>query len=240
MKAQDILDQIKHRPFAYPNHSWKYYQEWNDTIFLHWQVNPKLIEPMLPKGINPDVINGKSWVSLVAFDMNNIGVRSIPKIPHISDFHEINIRVYITCKGKPSVYFLSMEGSKKTSCKVLKAVSKFPYRYSKMERSSLNFKSQNRKYNDSFNIEYNVGNDIASKDETDLWLTERYAVFQDYKKSIIEYDVHHMEWPVNKIRIEKLELNYPRFNHLINNSPDRIHYSKGIQVLAWNKRKHES
>ena len=238
MKPSQILKQKLHRPFKFPEYEWKYYQEWNNTIFLHWQVEPQLIAPYLPKHIELDYIEGKTWVSLVAFDMNNIGIKSLPKPPYISDFHEINIRVYVKYKGKPSVYFLSMEGSKHSSCKILKIVSKFPYRYSKMQRSASQYISKNNVFNDSFKIDFNLKKDKIKKDKTDIWLTERYAVFQDYQKNIIEYDVHHIEWPIQKLILKNLEINYPRFNHLLNNSPDKIHYSKGVQVLAWSKKKH--
>ncbi|MCF7559462.1 DUF2071 domain-containing protein [Sabulilitoribacter multivorans] len=239
MKAKEILKHTKHRPFEIPERSWKFYQEWNKAIFLHWEVEPEAIKPLLPKEIELDTINGKTWLSLVAFDMNHIGIRSLPKVPHISDFHEINIRVYITCNGKPSVYFLSMEGSKRSSCKVLKTISKFPYYHSKMKRTDFSYSSKNDLYNNSFYTEYRLGSDPIIKDETDVWLTERYAVFQDYKNQIIEYDVHHVEWPMQTISIKKLELDYPKFNHLIDNNPDRIHYSKGIQVLTWDKKKYQ-
>lgn len=237
MKSFEILKQKNHRPFEYPKNNWTVYQEWNKAVFLHWEVNPDLIKPLLPKGIELDILNGKTWVSLVAFDMNNIGIKNILKPPYISDFQEINIRVYVICNGKPSVYFLSMEANNWLSCKLIKTVSKFPYRYSKMNRNDSIYQSENNEFNDSFNLEYNIENLSVKKDETDLWLTERYAVFQDYKKHIIEYDVHHIEWPLQKINIKKLEVNYPRFSHLINSTPDKIHYSKGVQVLTWDKTK---
>ncbi len=235
MKASDILKHKNHRPFDCPDRSWKFYQEWNKALFLHWQVKPELIKEWIPEELEIDTIEGSTWVSLVAFDMNNIGLRSLPKLPHISDFHEINIRVYTKYKGKPSVYFLSMEGSKKTSCIVLKTLSKFPYHYSEMKRTDFSYKSKNELDGNTFFAEYRLGDQIH-KDETDLWLTERYAVFQDYKSNIIEYDVHHLEWPMQSLIIKKLELNYPKFNQLINNHPHRVHFSKGVQVLTWDKK----
>lgn len=237
MKAKSILKQTRHRTFNVPARSWKFYQEWNDAIFLHWKVEPETIKPLLPKGIELDTINGETWVSLVAFNMNHIGIRSLPKLPHISDFHEINIRVYIVCNGKPSVYFLNMEGSKRSSCKILKTMSKFPYQHAKMKRTEYSYESKSKLHTDSLYMEYRLGNEPVIKDDTDIWLTERYAVFQDYKGQIIEYDVHHVEWPMQAINIKKLELEYPRFNPFINNKPDKIHYSKGVQVLTWDKRK---
>ncbi|TGV02286.1 YqjF family protein [Flavivirga rizhaonensis] len=237
MNTKGILKQKEHRLFTYPDRPWMYYQEWNKAVFLHWEVNPKLIISFLPKGIKPDIINDKTWVSLVAFNMNNIGIKNLPKVSYISDFFEINIRVYIIYNGKPSVYFLNMEGSKRSSCKVLKMMSKFPYQYSKMSRDNSVYTSKNETFKDSFHIEYNLEDTAPKKDETDLWLTERYAVFQDHKKHIIEYDVHHIEWPMQSIMVKKLDLYYPRFSHLINNNPDKVHYSSGVQVLTWGKRK---
>lgn len=239
MRASEILNKTKHRDFEYPKRPWKFYQEWNKAIFLHWELNPETIKPFLPKTIELDTINDKAWVSLVAFDMNHIGIRNIPKIPHVSDFHEINIRTYVKFKGKPSVYFLSMEGSKRSSCKVLKAISKFPYERSKMKRTNFSYESHNSNSNNSLDLIYRLKIEAIKKDDTDKWLTERYAVFQDYKNNLIEYDVHHIEWPMQPIIIKKLELNYPKFNHLLHTNPDRIHYSEGVKVLTWDKRKHK-
>jgi hypothetical protein len=132
-----------------------------------------------------------------------------------------------------------MEGSKRSSCKVLKAITKFPYQYSKMKRTNYSFESKNKLNTDSLFMEYRLINEPIIKEDIDVWLTERYAVFQDYKNNIIEYDVHHVEWPIQSIAIKKLELDYPKFNHIINNKPDKVHYSKGVQVLAWNKKKYQ-
>ena len=236
MKSKDILKHTRHRTYPYPSRPWSFYQEWNQAIFMHWEVPIEKLQPLIPNPFKLDSLNGKTWISLVAFNMNHIGIRSVLKIPHISDFHEINIRTYITYKDKPAVYFLNMEGSKKSSCRVLKSLSKFPYQYSKMSRNAFSFQSKN-KINDAFYAEFRLPGNQISKDEIDIWLTERYAVFFKHKNKILEYDVHHKEWPLEAIDIKNIKINYPKFNHLLNNSPDKVHYSKGVQVLTWNKRK---
>jgi len=238
LKPKQILKQTNHRSFNYPVAPWTVYQEWNKAIFLHWEVDADTIRAMLPKELTVDTINGKAWVSLVAFDMNNVKLRHLPKPPYISDFQEINIRTYVVYKGKPSVYFFSMEANNKLSCKLIKQVSKFPYRYSKMSRTDENYQSKNTKLNEAFSLKYTLGDTSVTKDETDIWLTERYAVFQDYKNKIIEYDVHHIEWPMQNIIYTSIVVDYPRFTFL-NNRPDKTHYSKGVQVLTWNKKEHK-
>ena len=79
--------------------------------------------------------------------------------------------------------------------------------------------------------------ELTNKTELDKWLTERYALFQDTEDSINEFEIHHLEWSIKEIDIKKLELNYPRFEKLINEKPSKVQYSKGVKVLAWGKNK---
>lgn len=132
---------------------------------------------------------------------------------------------------------MSIEGGKKLSCTIAKAISELPYRYSPMKRDLSTFNSVNVNFGDSFSIEYEPGKSINNKADIDKWLTERYALFQDSGNFINEYEIHHLKWPVNKLNIISLKVNYPRFSKLIGSEPDQIHYSKGIQVVSWDKNK---
>lgn len=234
MTINEVLDSTNHRPWELPTTTWKFYQEWNNAVFLHWKVSPEIL-PFIPKPLEIDTHNGYAWVSLVAFDMQKIRPKNLPAFKPISDFQEINIRTYVKLNGKAGVHFLSIEASKHISCFLAKSISKLPYRFSKMERSTSNFVSHNTNLDESFSVDFTIGKTLSKKEDVDLWLTERYALFQDYKNKIHAFDIHHIEWPINEIQIESLEVNYPRFNQLINNSPDRVNYSNGVQVVAWDK-----
>jgi uncharacterized protein YqjF (DUF2071 family) len=118
-------------------------------------------------------------------------------------------------------------------------MSALPYRFSEIKRTKNQYESKNSVFNDKLNIEFTVGKGIAKKTELDKWLTERYALFQDTEKSINEFEIHHLEWPINKINLGKLEFNYPRFDNLIKNEPNKIQHSKGVKVIAWGKCKRE-
>ena len=131
MTIREILNTTKHRPWQIPKSSWKFYQEWNDAIFLHWQVDLKELKKFVPDEIEIDLFEGKPWVSMVAFTMEKMRLKNMISFPPISDFDEINIRTYVKYKGKSGVYFLSIEGGKSLSCKVAKGISELPYRYSK-------------------------------------------------------------------------------------------------------------
>lgn len=237
MTIRELIDTTEHRPWEMPTQTWKFYQEWNNAIFLHWQVELNDLKKFVPKELEIDLFEGKPWISVVAFTMEKIRPKNLPAFPPISDFDEINIRTYVKSNHKTGVYFLSMEGGKKLSCKVAKSLSQLPYRFSKIKRTENRYTSSNPKFNDTLDVQFSIGKTINKKTALEIWLTERYALFQDTKTSINEFEIHHLEWPLNKVDLKKLEMNYPRFNHLIKGIPHSMQYSKGVKVIAWGKTK---
>lgn len=233
MKPKEILSSTSHRIEALPTDKWKYYQEWNKAIFLHWEVEYDELRQLVPSELQLDTIDGKPWVSLVAFSMENIRPAQLPAIAPISNFAEINIRTYVTYKGISGVYFLSIEGGKCLSCFIARNLSHLPYRFSKMSRSEGSYVSDNQTFADHFSMKYSVGNRLTQKSSLDIWLTERYALFQDQGSKINSYIIHHVEWPIFELDFEQLQLSYPRFDRLISGLPKKVHYSPGVSVLAW-------
>lgn len=239
MTIRELLNTTEHRPWAIPTENWKFYQEWNHAIFLHWEVELSELRKFVPKELDIDLFDGKPWVSVVAFTMEKIRPKNLPPFSPISDFDEINIRTYVKSNNKTGVYFLSIEGGKKLSCKIAKSMSELPYRFSKIKRTEGRYISSNSEFNDHLDIEFAIGKEVKEKTELDKWLTERYALFQDTKSSINEFEIHHLEWPINGIELKKVSLNYQRFDKLIANNPHKTQYSKGVKVIAWGKNKKE-
>lgn len=168
--------------------------------------------------------------------MEKIRPANLPSFPLISNFDEINIRTYVKKDSKAGVYFLSIEGGTRISCHIARILSELPYRYSKIKRTGPLYQSENAQLGDKMEIKYKVGPEIKEKAALDRWLTERYALFQDTETSINEFEIHHIEWPTHKVDIEEIDIEYPRFSRLLNNLPDRTHYSTGVQVIAWDRK----
>ena len=237
MKIQKILNHKDHRPWKLPDEKWKFYKEWNNAIFLHFKVDLEELKKHVPKELEIDLFQGESWVSIVAFTMEKIRPKNIPAFSPISNFHEINIRTYVKKNNKTGVYFLSIEGGTKLSCKIAKYISDLPYRYSLIERSSKHYSSINLKFKDELCFKFEIGKQIEKKSELDNWLTERYALFQETDNYINEYEIHHLPWLVNDVEVKSLKCFYPRFKNLLNNQPDKMQYSKGVKVVAWGKNR---
>lgn len=237
MEINEILKIKNHRPWELPNESWSFYQEWNNAIFLHFKVELEELKQYIPKELEIDLFEKKPWVSVVAFTMEKIRPKNIPAFSPISNFHEINIRTYVKMNNKTGVYFLSIEGGTKLSCKIAKFISDLPYRYSLIERTSKFYSSSNLIFKDELCFKFEIGKQIKHKSKLDNWLTERYALFQETDNYINEYEIHHLPWLINNVEVKSLKCNYPRFKNLLNNKPDKMQYSKGVKVIAWGKNR---
>lgn len=233
MTIREILKATDHRPWPLPDKNWQFYQEWNDVIFLHWNVDLEELKKFVPKELEIDLYDDKPWVSIVAFTMEKIRPHYLPSFPPISNFDEINIRTYVKSKGKTGVYFLSIEGGNYLSCKLAKLISGLPYRKSQIKRNGSAYFSSNMEFEDNLDLEIELGNKLNSTTELDKWLIERYALFQDVAGKVNAFEIQHKEWQLNEITIKKLIVNYERFSKLLKGNPIKGHYSSGVQVLAW-------
>jgi uncharacterized protein YqjF (DUF2071 family) len=61
---------------------------------LNWEVDPRLIEPYVPRGTQLDFHGGKTYLSLVGFLFLDTRVLGIP-VPWHRNFEEVNLRFYV-------------------------------------------------------------------------------------------------------------------------------------------------
>lgn len=235
----DILEHSSHRPWEMPSGKWMFYQEWNDVIFIHWEVPISILSKLIPKSLKIDTFDGKAYVSLVAFTMQKIRPRYLPSLSFISDFHEINIRTYVSNENKKGVYFLNIEAQKYLSSFIAKKISGLPYEKSDMIRTENNYSSINTDRNFYLKLNYKIDNgSCIIKSQLDKWLTERYCLFLEDENDIYKYEIHHKEWELKNVFVNKLELNYKIGEiDLSIKKPYFLHYSNGVKVLSWNKNK---
>lgn len=220
-----------------PDGQWEYYQEWNNALFLHWAVPVEIISNLVHKDLPIDTFEGKAWVSLVAFTMEKIRPRILPHVKYVSNFHEINLRTYINYKDKPGVYFLNIEGEKSLSVFVAKALSGLPYEKALMKRENNIYCSLNKSKQFSLDTSFTIKEHLNIKSELDKWLTERYCLYHNKKDKLFRYQIHHIEWPLYDVILDKLQSNYIIGNLDLNSVPNKQHYSSGVQVIAWGSEK---
>ena len=67
---------------------------WEDLIMANYAVDPAILQPYLPLGVELDTFQGKAYVSLVGFMFKQTSLFHIP-IPLLGTFEEINLRFYV-------------------------------------------------------------------------------------------------------------------------------------------------
>lgn len=234
----EIISAVDHRPFQLPTGKWQYYQEWNNALFLHWEIPHDVLRNSVPLKLNLDNFNGHHYVSLVAFTMQKIKPRNLPAINYISDFDEINLRTYVDNNGKKGVYFLNIEAGKMLSAIIAKTLSGLPYEKAAIQRTGNNYKSTNKKKFYDLDIEFESGQELYNKTDLDKWLTERYCLYLDIGNKLFRYDIHHKEWILKTLKINRLEVAYKIGDtNLSDQKPTLTHYSDGVKVIAWRRKK---
>ncbi|WP_432671900.1 YqjF family protein [Flavobacterium sp. SM2513] len=68
--------------------------EWNDLLFINYEINPSFLKKYVPKGTELDLWNGKCYISLIGFMFENVKVLGM-KIPFHVNFEEVNLRFYV-------------------------------------------------------------------------------------------------------------------------------------------------
>jgi uncharacterized protein YqjF (DUF2071 family) len=67
---------------------------WRDLLMVSWAVDPAIVRPLAPRGTEIDVVDGRTFVSLVAFRFEDTRVLGVP-IPFHRNFLEANLRFYV-------------------------------------------------------------------------------------------------------------------------------------------------
>jgi uncharacterized protein len=70
---------------------------WENLIMANYEIDPAILMPYLPKGVELDYYHGKTYVSLVGFLFKNTSLFKLP-IPLLGTFEEVNLRFYVVRK----------------------------------------------------------------------------------------------------------------------------------------------
>lgn len=69
----------------------------SELVAVNFAIDPKILEPRVPKGLELDFYNDETYVSLVAMMLRDVRVWGIP-IHVASGFEEVNLRFYVRRK----------------------------------------------------------------------------------------------------------------------------------------------
>lgn len=224
------------------------FQRWENLLFLHWPVNPEIIQDTLPDGLRADTYAGKAYLGIVPFSMKGIRPRFCPTVPGLSGFPELNLRTYVYDKeGRPGVWFYSLDAHQAIAVWIARTVFSLPYYRADMSVSqngnnSVKFRSQ-RKGTPEQVFRYQAADELPSSQigSLEFFLTERYLLFSFSKKKGQLYvgRVHHNPYPLFKAVCPEFSTELFRLNGFSEPSgnPASALFSPGVDVSIFSLQK---
>ena len=226
---------------------------WENLIMANYEINPNVLTPYLPHGVELDFYNNKTYVSLVGFMFKQTNLFNIP-IPFLGTFEEINLRFYVKrIEGdsvKRGVVFINETVPYKAVAWVANRLYK--ERYIAIPTKNLIAIADSAKsirYEWKINNEWNhIAVNATNESEEMLpgsieeFIFEHYCGFTKINNQISqEYKVNHPRWAVNKVIDYSIHCDFKSmygndFNFLKNQQPGSVIIAEGSLVTVKWKR----
>ena len=225
---------------------------WENLIMANYEVEPSILKPYLPNGVELDFYNHKTYVSLVGFMFKKTSLFGLP-IPFFGSFEEINLRFYVRKvegkKIKKGVVFINETVPFKIVALLANKLYKEHY-ISIPTKNTIHigqFKQINYewKMNDKWNsITVQSENNKYKIEPSSIeeFIFERYFGYTKLSPSNTqEYRIHHPRWMTNKILNHNINCDFgmmygDAFSNLNNQAPSSIILAEGSQVRVNWKR----
>src|SRR5271170_5017751 len=69
--------------------------DWRDLVMLNYEVDPAILRQYVPRGVELDTFEGRTFVSLVGFQFLRTKLYGFLAVPFHSNFDEVNLRFYV-------------------------------------------------------------------------------------------------------------------------------------------------
>jgi uncharacterized protein YqjF (DUF2071 family) len=218
------------------------HMRWTDLAFLHWPVAYDAIRPMVPTAFELGTFDGAAWVGITPFRMTGVRPRFGPPVPTTNDFLELNVRTYVRFRGRPGVYFFSLDAASRLAVVVARVATNLPYRYARMTQTrdgdDVVYTSSRRESSApsaEFRARYRATGDVAlsAPGSFEYWATERYSLFTIAGDSVLRLDIEHEPWALQPVAVDIERNTMARAAGIeLPDAPPRAHFSRSLDVVA--------
>ena len=244
--VDSALHHVAHRPWPLPSGPWVMKQIWHDLLFAHWPVSAAAMRPLVPAQLTLDTFDSQCWIGIVPFRMSGIRARTLPPIPGLSRFPELNVRTYVTYGAKPGVYFFSLDAANLPAVWAARRFFHLPYFDAAMTSKEIgrSVHYHSRRFRDAaeFRGHYDPTAEIRLRDKGSIehWFTERYCLYTIYDNQVHRGEIHHQPWPLQDAEAE-LEINTVAAASGIPmpETAPMLHFARRLEVLIWPLRRTE-
>lgn len=219
-------------------------QEWHHLLFAHWPVAAEVVRALVPKQFELDLWQGQAYVGVVPFQIRNLRPRSIPCVPVLSHFAEINVRTYVTYGGIPGVWFFSLDAANLSAVIGARFLYALPYYHAdfaiRRDGYATTYRSRRKQRPKpaEFEATYKPVSPVMEwkppEQTLERFLSERYCLYAISGGHVYRTPIHHLPWPLQlaeaTVRVNTIASPLGlRFDQV----PPLLHYSESLDVLVW-------
>ncbi len=197
--------------------------KWQNLIMANYEIEPNVLLPYLPKGVELDFYLGKTYVSLVGFLFKDTKIFKFP-VPFFGTFEEVNLRFYVVRKQgdleKRGVVFINETVPNQAVAMVANKLYKEHYvavptrRLWKYESSKkeITYSWQVNKRWNSISVEAGLDKHKIKTGSIEEFIFEHYFGYTKAdEKTSIEYKINHPSWEINQVKNYAIDCDFAEF-----------------------------
>lgn len=228
--------------------------DWRRVLMMHFEVDVAALQCCVPYQL--DLHNGRAFVTLVAFTMENMRPRRGGKLSAwlfrpIATHDFLNVRTYVQHDGEPGIHFLAEWLSSWLAVQLGPRTFSLPYRHGRIRyehdwaSGEISGRVEDIKSGSKFAYRAGTEADVpfapCERGSLDEWLMERYAAFNSADGNKRFFRVWHPPWAQAPVAVEMedlslLEENWPAFKAA---QCVGANYSPGLRGV-WMSRPHRT
>lgn len=228
--------------------------EWRWLVMLNYEIDPSILSPFVPPGVELDSWQGRTYASLVAFMFLNTKVLGVG-IPFHRNFEEVNLRFYVRRRDREAgwrrgVVFVKEIVPRFAIAAVARGVYgenyvSMPMRHTvELEGTALGKDSQVQyswQYaREWYTLRVQVSGSpaLAVAGSQEEFITEHYWGYAAHRRGSMEYQVSHPSWRVWQATQAKFEGNPgilygSQFSGCLSGVPTSAFLAEGSPVIVY-------
>lgn len=228
--------------------------KWENLIMANYAVDPTVLIPYLPKGVELDRFEGKFYVSLVGFMFNKTRIFKVP-IPYLGSFEEINLRFYVVRKDgntlKRGVVFINETVPYAPVAWMANYLYKEHYTAVKTKHNweltdslkKIDYSWKNDKKWNHIRVNAESKGSSMKAGSVEAFIFEHYFGYTRVNKNkTLEYRINHPSWRINQVIDYSIDCDFEKmygsdFAFLNGQQPDNVILAEGSDVSVRWKRK---
>jgi hypothetical protein len=207
-------------------------------------VPAESLRPLVPADLEIDTFEGRAWLGIVPFRMEDVGPRFLPAPPGPGAFPELNVRTYVRWRGRGAVWFLSLDAGSRLAVEGARAAFHLPYYRARMSAQTnagwVGYRSERtdpRGPAAVFEARYRPVGPVALAPAGSLaeFLTDRRGLFAADDGGRLSWTaIRHAPWPLQPAMAEiGVDTMASAHGLLLPDDDPVLYFAKRLDVAAW-------